>query len=197
MAKYWLERNAERLIFLTTIIFNLGESWCNVIVFSILCTHELISTESERNPLTRISLINGSIRARKHVHIPVNSACAETRLACEQVLNLGESREFPREPHAKGDARARGGEQFLHFSFWANLRTVQNGKHNERGRFSIVICFPGDPFSGYWNYSLHRERQKVNRFIFSKTTTLHEHHAFLYIFDYFLTVVARLRYGRF
>ena len=152
MAKYWLERNAERLIFLTTIIFNLGESWCNVIVFSILCTHELISTESERNPLTRISLINGSIRARKHVHIPVNSACAETRLACEQVLHLGESREFPREPHAKGDARARGGEEFLLFSFWANLRTVQNGKHNERGLFSIVICFPGGPSSGYWNY---------------------------------------------
>ena len=60
---------------------------------------------------------NGSIRARKHVHIPVNSACAETRLACEQVLHLGESREFPREPHAKGDARARGGEEFLLFSF--------------------------------------------------------------------------------
>ena len=51
------------------------------------------------------------------MHIPVNSACAETRLACEQVLHLGESREFPREPHAKGDARARGGEEFLLFSF--------------------------------------------------------------------------------
>ena len=131
------------------------------------------------------------------MHIPVNSACAETRLACEQVLHLGESREFPREPHAKGDARARGGEEFLLFSFWANLRTVQNGKHNERGLFSIVICFPAAPPQATGTTDLHRERQKVNRFIFNKTTTLHEHHAFLYIFDYFLTVVARLRYGRF
>ena len=126
--------DAERLIFLTTIIFNLGESWCNVIVFSILCTHELISTESERNPLTRISLINGSIRARKHVHVAVNSACAEIRLACGQVLHLGESREFPRGPHAKRDARVRGGETVSHFSFWANSRTVQNGKRNECGQ---------------------------------------------------------------
>ena len=120
-----------------------------IIDFSILCTHELISTESERNPLTRISLINGSIRARKHVHVAVNS---ELRLACGQVLHLGESQEFPREPHAKGDARVRGGETVSHFSFWANSRTVQNGKHNERGLFSIVMCFPGDPFSAYWTY---------------------------------------------
>ena len=37
----------------------------------------LISTQSEsfRNTLTRISLINGSIRARKHVHVAVNGAC--------------------------------------------------------------------------------------------------------------------------
>ena len=139
MAIYWLERNAERLIFLTIIIFNLGESWRNA----------MIPRESERNPLTRISLINGSIRARKHVHVAVNS---ELRLACGQVLHLGESQEFPREPHAKGDARVRGGETVSHFSFWANSRTVQNGKHNERGLFSIVMCFPGDPFSAYWTY---------------------------------------------
>ena len=57
-------------------------------------------------PLTRIRLINGSIRARKHVPVAVNGACAEIRPA----LHLGESREFSREPHAKGDARVRGGE---------------------------------------------------------------------------------------
>ena len=44
------------------------------------------------------------------MHVAVNSACAEIRLACEQALHLGESREFPREPYAKGDARMGGGE---------------------------------------------------------------------------------------
>ena len=131
------------------------------------------------------------------MHVAVNSACAEIRLACGQVLHLGESRELLRGPHAKRDARVRGGETVSYFSFWANSRTVQNGKHNERGLFSIVICFPAAPPQATGTTDLHRERQKVNRFIFNKTTTLHEHHAFLYIFDYFLTVVARLRYGRF
>ena len=31
-------------------------------------------------------------------------------MAYEQPLHLGESREVTREPHAKGDASARGGE---------------------------------------------------------------------------------------
>ena len=31
-------------------------------------------------------------------------------MAYEQALHLGESREVTREPHAKGDASARGGE---------------------------------------------------------------------------------------
>ena len=33
------------------------------------------------------------------------------RNACEQALHLGESREVTREPHAKGDAGARGAEE--------------------------------------------------------------------------------------
>ena len=37
-------------------------------------------------------------------------------LACAQALLLGESREVTREPHAKGDVSARGGERKV-FSF--------------------------------------------------------------------------------
>ena len=40
----------------------------------------------------------------------------EFKLACEQALLLGESREVTREPHAKGDVSARGGER-KEFSF--------------------------------------------------------------------------------
>ena len=40
----------------------------------------------------------------------------EFKLAREQALLLGESREVTREPHAKGDVSARGGER-KEFSF--------------------------------------------------------------------------------
>ena len=37
--------------------------------------------------------------------------------ACEQALHLGEPREVTREPHAKGEATARGGEIIETFRF--------------------------------------------------------------------------------
>ena len=48
---------------------------------------------------TRARQITKCLRNNKHA------------LACEQALHLGESQEITREPHAKGDADARGGER--------------------------------------------------------------------------------------
>ena len=78
--------------------------------------------------------MNCSIRARKHVHVAVNGACAEIRPVYEQGVHLG-CRENSQESRTRKETRGRGvWKQFPHFSFWANSRTVQNGKHNERGQ---------------------------------------------------------------
>ena len=51
-------------------------------------------------------------------------------------LSIWGSRENSQESRTRKETQGWGvGKQFLHFSFWANSRTVlQNGKRNERGQ---------------------------------------------------------------
>ena len=50
-------------------------------------------------------------------------------------LSIWGSRENSQESRTRKETQGRGvGKQFRHFSFWANSRTVQTGKRNERGQ---------------------------------------------------------------
>ena len=52
------------------------------------------------------------------------------------------------------------GNSFPTFHFGQTREQSKMANATNAVRFSIVICFRGDPFSAYWT-DLHRERQKA------------------------------------
>ena len=71
-------------------------------------------------------------------------------LACEQALHLGESREFTRQPHSKGDARLEFAGRLRVLSWPVSKVAVKKTIGYDR---CIFFCFPPSP-SIYFSFFL-------------------------------------------